>query len=194
MDGDAAGLRPHAFTVHDYYGIAAAGVLKHDSRVELISGQILDMSPIGTPHFGMVNRLTRLLSDLISRHNGLISVQNPVRLDDWSEPQPDIAVLQPRDDFYETRVITPSDVLLLIEVADTSLLFDRRTKAPLYAQAGIREYWIVNLVDRVMELHRQPSHGSYQDSRRIDGTGTLDIEALPGIAIRGSEIFPASPA
>jgi len=159
MDGGTTGSRPHLFTVADYHRMTEAGLFHENPRVELIQGQIIDMAAIGSPHFGMVNRLTRLLVPLVRAH-GLVSVQNPVRLDPGSEPQPDIAILKPRADDYETGVPGPDDVLLPIEVADTSLDFDRDVKVPLYAQSGIAEYWIVNLPERIVKVHREPTRAT----------------------------------
>jgi Uma2 family endonuclease len=118
--------------------MAEAGILDEDSRVELIRGQIVDMAPIFAPHIGMVNRLTRLLPAILAGR-GMLAIQNPVRLDDGSEPEPDVAVLRPRSDDYETETPRGADVLLVIEVADTGLGDDRDVKAPLYAESGIPE-------------------------------------------------------
>ena len=190
MDSAMTVVRPHRFTVGEYHRMAEAGILREDSRVELIRGQIVDMAPIGAPHLGMVNRLTRLLPGVLSGR-GVLSVQNPVRLDDGSDPEPDIVVLRPRADDYATAIPGPSDVLLLIEVADTSLDDDRGIKAPLYAENGIVEYWIVNLIDRVVEVHRQSGDGRYADVRRLGQGKTLDIGLLPGVTLPVAELLPA---
>ena len=188
MDGGTTGSKPHLFTVADYYRMAEAGLFHDTPRVELIQGQIIDMSPIGSPHFGMVNRLNRLLVPLVGAR-GLVSVQNPVRLDHGSEPQPDVAILKPRADDYETGAPAPDDVLLLIEVADSSLDFDRNIKAPLYAQSGIAEYWIVNLPDRIVEVHREPAGARYAQVRRAGLSETLDILMLPGVALPAMDLL-----
>lgn len=189
MDNVATFIRPHRFTVADYHRMAEAGILGEDSRVELIRGQIVDMAPIGAPHLGVVNRLTRLLPGVLSGR-GILSVQNPVRLDDGSEPEPDVVVLMPRADDYETATPRPSDVLLLIEVADTSPDDDREIKAPLCAENGIAECWIVNLVDRIVEVYRQPRNGRYADVRRAAPGQVLDIALLPGVALPVVDCFP----
>ncbi len=188
MDGGTTSSRPHLFTVADYYRMADAGLFHENPRVELIQGQIIDMAAIGSPHFGMVNRLTRLLVPLVGVR-GLVSVQNPVRLDPRSEPQPDVAILKPRTDDYETGAPGPDDVLLLIEVADTSLDFDRNVKAPLYAQSGIVEYWIVNLPDRIVEVHREPAGAHYAQVRRVGPGETLDFVMLPGAALPSADLL-----
>ncbi len=189
MDGGATRIiEPHRFTVTDYHRMTEAGILTEGSRVELIRGQIVDMAAIGTPHFGMVNRLNQLLTRLVE-DRGLGSVQNPVRLDDGSEPQPDVVILRPRRDYYETTFPRPGDVLLLIEVADSSLAYDRAVKAPLYADAGIVEYWIVDLVDRIVEVFREPANDRYAQTQRIGADGVLQILALPGAALHAADVL-----
>jgi len=188
MDGGTSSGKPHRFTVADYHRMAEAGILNEDSRVELIRGQIVDMAPIGAPHFGMVIRLNRLLSAALTGQ-ALISVQNPIRLDDGSEPQPDIAVLRPRADDYATGTLSPGDVLLVIEVADTSLAVDRAVKAPLYAESGIAEYWIINLVEGVVEVYRQPEGGGYTCVCRVGYDGVLDSVALAGFVLAAAELL-----
>jgi len=191
MDGVATGGRPHLFTVADYHRMTEAGLFHEDSRVELIQGQITDMAAIGSPHFGMVNRLNRLLVPLVGAR-GLVSVQNPVRLDPGSEPQPDVAVLKPRADDYETGAPGPGDVLLLIEVAGTSLDFDRGVKVPLYAGSGIVEYWIVNLPERIVEVHRESVGGRYAQVQRIGPGDVLDILMLPGATLLAADLLHRS--
>ncbi len=138
----------------------------------------------------MVNRLSRLRLGVLAGR-GMLSVQNPVRLDDCSEPEPDVAVLRPRADDYETATPCPPDVLLLIEVADTSLDDDRAIKLPLYAENGIAECWIVNLFDRVAEVYRQPGNGRYADVRRAGPGEILGIALLPGVALPVVDLLPA---
>lgn len=188
MDGGTAGGNLHRFTVADYHRMAEAGILGEDSRVELIRGRIVDMAPIGAPHFGMVNRLTRLLPPILSGR-ALLSIQNPLRLDDGSEPQPDVMVLRPRADDYATRAPGPPDVLLVIEVADSSLDTDRAEKLPLYAESGIHECWLVNLPECVVEVYRRPEHGQYADIQRVGANDRLEIMALPGAVIRAAQLL-----
>ncbi len=190
MDGAVTVARPHRFTVAEYHRMAEVGILGEDTRVELIRGQIVDMAPIGAPHLGMVNRLTRLLPGIVAGR-GILSVQNPVRLDDGSEPEPDVALLRPRADDYQTATPCPPDILLLIEVADASLVDDRAIKMPLYAENGIVECWIVNLLDRVVEVHRQPENGRYADVRRVGPGEIMGIALLPCVALPVGDLFPA---
>jgi Uma2 family endonuclease len=189
MDSVVTVARPHRFTVAEYHRMAEVGLLGEDSRVELIRGYIVDMAAIGAPHLGMVNRLNRLLSGSLAGR-GILSVQNPVRLDDVSEPEPDVVVLRPRADDYATATPCPPDVLLLIEVADTSLNDDRGIKVPLYAENGIAECWIVNLLERVVEVFRQPRNGRYTEVHRIGPGEILDIVLLPGVALPVGDLFP----
>ncbi len=190
MDSVMTVARPHRFTMAEYHRMVEVGILGEDSRVELIRGQIVDRTPIGAPHLGMVNLLTHLLPGVLAGR-GILSVQNPVRLGDCSEPEPDVAVLRPRADYYQTATPCPLDVLLSIEVADTSLDDDRAIKLPLYAENGIAQCWIVNLLDRVVEVYRQPGNGHYADVRRVGPGEILGIVLLPSVALPVAELFPA---
>jgi len=158
------------FTVHEYYEMARVGILKPDERVELLDGEIVRMNAIGSPHAWCVKRLNRSFSAFDDRC--LVSVQDPLRLDVRSEPEPDIVILQP--DTPENRHPEPADVFLVIEVADSSISVDRRRKRPMYARAGIPEYWIVDLnADRV-EIYRDPlpSRGRYRSATPL-GRGDM---------------------
>ena len=187
MDGRAeVATTLHRFSVGDYHRMGEAGVFDR-LRVELIRGAILDMAPTGTPHVLTVMRLTRLFAPLLVARRADVCVQSSIRLDDRSEPEPDLALLSWDDD--RTAHPGPPDVLLVIEVADSTLTFDRATKAPLYAEAGIPEYWIVNLVDRVVEVHRDPAPGGYRDVSRA-ASGQLALAAVPGFEIAVSETLP----
>ena len=146
------------------------------------------MAPIGAPHLGMINRLTQLLSALLAGR-GLVSVQNPVRLDDGSEPEPDVAVLKPRADDYGSATPRPEDVLLLAEVADPTLRDDRDVRTPLYAESGIPECWLVDIIGRVLEVYRQLMGGRYAESWRVGPDRTLEIAALPSMSLAASDVF-----
>lgn len=150
-------VRRHRFTAEDYERMAGAGILTEDDRVELIAGEIIEMSPIGDRHVGAVNRLTRLLSRVVG-DDALVSVQNPIRLATDSQPQPDLAVVRGG----VRGIADAADVLLVIEVADTSREYDRGTKLPLYAAAGIAEAWLVDLVAGTIERHTEPRDGRYR--------------------------------
>ena len=169
-------------TVTDYHRMGEAGILTEDDRVELIEGALVTMSPIGSDHSGTVNTLNRLLVRAVG-DRGVVAVQNPVRLDDLSEPQPDFAILRPRDDDYRRSTPTPSDVLLLIEVANSSLTYDRAIKRALYARHGIPEFWIVNLKDNEVEVCRAPSGDAYAEVSRAGRDAVLTPVLLPGVEI-----------
>ena len=154
------------FTVQEYHRMAEAGVLHEDDRVELIHGEIIQMSPIGNYHAAIVSRITMLLAPRLVPQ-AIINVQNPVKMGDHSEPEPDITVLPFRDDYYAETGVTPKDVLLLIEVSDSTgrrsaLCIDRNVKLPLYATAGIPEVWIVDVNRQRLEVYRQPDEDRYQ--------------------------------
>lgn len=149
------------FSVAEFERMGEAGVFTKDARLELIEGEIIEMSPIGSRHAACVNFLSRLLNRTIG-DTVIVSTQNPIRLNDFSEPEPDIALLRLRADFYRDAHPTPADVLLIIEVADTTLAYDRQVKAPLYAKAGVAELWIVNLLEEQVELYAELADGAYQ--------------------------------
>lgn len=177
------------FTVDDYYRMAAAGVFAEDERVELIEGEIIEMSPAGSRHAGGIKKINALLGERMGNTPLIISVQDPIRLDDGTEPQPDIAVLRWRDDYYVGSHPTPDDVLLVIEVADSSLVMDLVTKASSYARAGIPEYWVFDLVKNEMVVHAQPENDLYIEVRRVPPDESVSLRACPSIAISFSEVF-----
>lgn len=179
---------PHRFSVDDYDRMIVTGILNENDRVELIRGEILEKMPIGDAHSGVVNRLTRLLVRRTG-DDAVVSIQNPLQLVD-SEPEPDTMVLRPRADFYESGKPRAEDVLLLIEVADSSLEFDREVKLPIYAEAGIREFWIVNLSESHVEVYRGPqSNGAYRDRRDVRPGEQIELLGLPGATIDVAEIL-----
>jgi Uma2 family endonuclease len=150
----------HRFNVTEYYRMAETGVLPPDARVELLNGEIIDMSPIGPFHGGVTNYLNQCFS-AASRRRWLTSIQNPVRLDDHSEPQPDLMLLKPASDFYRKRHPKPEEVFLLVEVSDSTIESDHAEKIPAYGRAGIVEVWIVNLNELTVEVYREPHFTGY---------------------------------
>ena len=168
------------FTVHEYHRMGEAGILHEDDRVELIEGEIVEMAAIGTRHFSCVNGLNRLLVRGVG-DAAVVSVQNPVRLDERTEPQPDLTVLRVRD--YRESLPGPEDVLLLIEVSDTTLRYDRGVKLPLYARAGIREVWILDLAGEVIELYTGPSGDGYSNLKQARRGEKLEPTALPRLTL-----------
>jgi Uma2 family endonuclease len=179
LDTKAQEIVRRRFTVHDYHRMGEAGILHEDDRVELIEGEIVEMAAIGTRHFACVNGLTRLLVRGVG-DAAIVSVQNPVRLDEHTEPQPDLAVLRVRD--YRESLPTPEDALLLIEVSDTTLSYDRGVKLPLYARAGIQEVWIVDLIGGVVERHTDPSGDGYRNSKQVRRREKIKSVALPELS------------
>lgn len=182
-------LPKRRFTVAEYYRMAEAGILGADERVELIEGEIIELAAIGSRHAACVGRLDRLLMRGVG-DQALVRVQNPVRLSDLSEPEPDLAVVRPRPDDYAAAHPGPGDVLLLTEVADTTVGFDRGEKAPLYAVSGIPEYWLVDLTADAVEVYRDPTVHGYQDVRRHVRGEALHPLAFPDLAVPVAAILP----
>lgn len=168
------------FTVDEYYRMTETGVLPEDENVELLDGQIYLMSPIGSQHAACVRRLDRLFQARIQTQ-ALVSVQNPLRLSDTSEPEPDLALLAPRDDNYAARHPGPDDAFLIVEVVDRSLDFDLETKRPLYARAGLPEYWVVALEDEQVHVFRTPEGEQYTIHDAYGRGNDLSVAALPGL-------------
>ena len=188
---DDAAILParHRLDVDAYHRMGEAGIFGENTRIELIDGELIDMAPIGQGHASTVNRLTQSLV-LTCNRRAIVSVQNPVRLGRYSEPQPDIVILRNRPDFYGTgEPAGPADVLLLIEVADSSLAFDRTVKLSLYARAGIPEYWIINLKHRTGEVHQQPSDTGYLQTTTAGPGARLQLAAAPEITVALDEIL-----
>ncbi|MCX7789336.1 MAG: Uma2 family endonuclease [Chloroflexaceae bacterium] len=179
------------FTVDEYYRMVEAGVLRPDERLELLDGEIMQMSPIGSRHAATVSRLNALFSGATTGQY-IISVQNPVCLSQHSELQPDVALLRYRADYYAAAHPTPADVLLLVEVADTTLAFDRDRKLPCYAETGtaeVWEVWIVDLERQQIEQCHTPAGAQYR-SRRIWTRGeTIACHAIAGLSIAVDAIF-----
>lgn len=178
----------HWFTVSEYDRMGETGILTEDDRVELVEGEIIEMSPIGRRHAACVGRLTNLFGRLLVER-AIVWVQNPIVLDEYSEPQPDVALLRRRDDFYERSLPMPDDVLLIIEVADTTLEYDRQIKVPLYARAGIAEVWIVNLVDEQIEIYAEPANDAYQSKQEAGRGETINSSSALDVMLRVDDIL-----
>ncbi len=194
MDGNDSGLLsryPAAprrlLTVDEYHRMGEVGFLTDDDRVELIEGELVAMAPIGSEHSAASNALTRLLVLAVGAR-GIVSVGNPIRLDRYSEPQPDFAVLRHREG-YRTSHPRPEDTMLAVEVANTGLDYDRKVNLALYARSLIAEVWIVNLATEEVEVYRTPVGDSYTDASRAGRSGTLTIAALPDVRIPVDGIF-----
>lgn len=180
---------PRLFNVDEYYAMAEAGILKPDQRVELIDGEIIPMSPIKSAHAASVDSLDYGLTSQLG-HRAHVRAQSPVRFDGGAEPELDIAVLKWRGDFYAHAHPGPEDILLIIEVSDTTLNYDRDVKLPMYAHFGIPETWIANIRERHVEVYDQPSGGEYQCSRIFGMDETLTLSNFEDVSLPVSRIFP----
>ncbi len=172
----------YTLSVAQYDRMIEAGILPENEHIELIEGEIIEMAALGRRHASRVNLLAESLTEQ-SRRRYIVSVQNPIQLDDLSEPEPDIALLTRRDDFYRHQLPHPADVLLVIEVADSSLEYDRRTKLPLYARAAIREFWLVNLIEERIEIYTEPANGAYTKVAYIKRGEQLISVTIPDITL-----------
>jgi Uma2 family endonuclease len=180
--------RRYRWSVADYHRLGDAGILDEDTPVELIDGELVEMAPIGSPHGGEVKYLIHLFSSLL-QGKVIISAQDPITLGDASEPQPDLALLRWRDDFYRQAHPGPEDVRLLIEVANTTARNDRDLKIPLYARHGIPEVWLLDLPQRRLERYLNPEQGEYTQIS-YHRSGQISPSAFPNIAIQLTDLFP----
>lgn len=181
-------LLKRLFTVKEYHQMVDAGILNEDDRVELIAGEIIRMSPIGRRHAACVKCLNKLLSQRLG-DRALVSVQDPVQLDNYSEPEPDLALLAPRADFYESGHPQPDDILLVIEVADTTVESDRDVKIPNYAQSGICEVWLVNINEQCVEVYLIPAPNGYRNVQKFYRGQSLSPQAFPDVNLTVDEIL-----
>jgi Uma2 family endonuclease len=176
------------FTVDEYYRMWDAGILPENKRFELIRGEIVEMPPPKSPHSGRVYRLSSLFTARFG-DSIIVGVQSPTHIDDMSEPIPDVALLKSRSDFYTESHPTPADIYLLIEVSHTTLRFDTKVKALLYAEAGICEYWILNIPKNVLEVRSEPVDGGYTRHEILKPGQTASPRAFPGISFKVEEIL-----
>ena len=181
-------LQGRAFTVDEYYRMAEANILTEEDRVELIAGQIVAMSPIGSRHAACVKRLNLLLGKMVG-DSMLLGVQDPIALDAYSEPESDLVLLRPRADFYAAAHPAAGDVLLVIEVADTSASYDRAVKVPLYAQAGIPEVWLIDLQAGCVEVHAHPQGHAYQQHTQVAVNATFTSPTVPGLKLAAADLL-----
>jgi Uma2 family endonuclease len=180
-------LQRRLLTVAEYQKMGEVGILTQDDRVELINGEIIKMSPFKSTHTSHVKRLNALLSRLVAGEM-TISVQDPITIDPYSEPEPDIALLKPSKDFYAKRHPEPKDVYLVIEVADSTLEKDQTVKLELYAKAGIKEYWIVNLIEKQIEVYKNPKAGNYKQREIIHKGYNITLPKV-NVVIRVNDIL-----
>lgn len=187
----ATDYRRRPITADEYERMGEFGIFDRDENIELIDGEIIVMPPMNPPHFGSIARITELF---VRRLNAfaIVTPQLPIRISTFSEPQPDFALLRRSDDFYSTRRPTPNDVIAFVECADSSLRYDRGTKLRAYAKADVREYWIVNLSERCIEIHREPHELGYR-SRIVAASGdSVAFESLPELTFAVDEFFGSS--
>lgn len=173
--------------------MAESGILQPDERIELLEGQIIQMAAKGTVHSASVSRIEQVLRHRLG-DRVLLRFQDPIRLNDYSEPEPDVAVVRPSPNFYETHHPTPSEVFLLIEVSDTTLKFDRETKAPAYGRSGIAEYWVLDVNDRKLHVYRMPDATGYQSEAILAEALTVAPLAFPDCMITIQEMLRSHPS
>ena len=184
----AVQLLRRKFTVEQFHKMAESGILNEDDRVELIRGEIIEMAAIGTKHAACVRRLDNVLPRKLG-DRVIISVQNPVGLDDSSDPQPDVVLLKPREDFYASVHPQPKDDFLIIEVADSTIKYDREVKIPLYAEEGVVEVWLVDINEECVEVYQEPVNGFYQKVDKFVRGESLIIQAFDNVSISLDEVF-----
>jgi Uma2 family endonuclease len=180
-------VRP--LTSVEYYQMMESGIIREGERVELILGQIFTMAAKGTRHTVSTTKFITELPMLIQRR-AIVRCQDPISLPNNSEPEPDIVIARLRSDDYINSHPSPADIILVIEVADSSIKFDRDTKAPLYAAAGISEYWIVNLIDNRLEIYRQPSDSIYTSIQIVTPPQSISLPEFPEILLNIGDFFP----
>lgn len=181
-----AEITRHRFTVEEYHKMAEAGVLSEDDRVELIEGEIVEMTPIGWRHARCVSNLNMLLAHFAGDRY-VVSVQNPITVSEHGQPQPDLALVR---EMPAGRLPGPDEVILVVEVSDTTLPYDKNVKLPIYARAGISEAWIVDLQSEIVEVHTEPRPGGYARVRRYDrGDDELRSETVPDLILPVGEIL-----
>lgn len=185
---------PHRYrlTVAAYHQLGGIGVFNENSRVELMNGELITMPPIGEQHAGKTRRINQIFSRLVGT-SAIVDVQNPVALDAHSEPQPDIALLKPRVDFYEHSHPRPEDILLLIEVSDSTLRYDREVKIPHYAKAGISEVWILDIAHQRLEIYRRPSADGYRQILYPELQEQVAPVLLPELLFSVDQLFISAP-
>lgn len=181
-------LLTRKFTVEQYYKMAEIGILNEHDRVELIRGEIIEMSPIGSKHAAIVNILNDLFTDKL-KTKAIVSIQNTVKLDENSAPQPDVVLLRPRNDFYVAKIPQPEDILLLVEVADRTTKYDREIKIPLYAENNIFEVWLIDVNNKTLEIYRSPDLNRYEQIEQITSNKLFSTLSFPNVTINFDEIF-----
>jgi Uma2 family endonuclease len=183
-----AQLERHRFTVTDYHRLLETGCLTEDSRVELLDGEIIKMSPIGPRHTACVDKLNAFLQRKVGRM-AIVRVQNPVLLDEYSEPEPDLSLLRQRRDFYKQGHPTPDDILVAIKVADTTAANDRAFKIPAYARAGLPEVWLIDLYNDRVEVYTRPAGDLYQEIKIVLRGQRFASTTLPQLKLKADSLL-----
>lgn len=178
----------HRITVDELYRMVEVGLLDPKARVELIEGEIIDMAPIGNPHMATVDRLNELLIRTVGER-AIVRCQGAVQLGEYSAPQPDLTLLARREDYYSSRRAIASDILLMIEVSDTTLQYDSGRKMSLYARHNVPELWVIDVPSARLLLFRQPSGEGYLERSILEAPDMMSIEKLPGVTIDTSSLF-----
>ncbi len=185
----AVARKRRRFTLDEYHRLGESGILPEGERVELVEGEIVEMTPIGWPHASVVARVAELFWARVGEQ-AIVWVQNPLMLPrQVSEFQPDLALLKRRPDFYRHKPVEPEDALLVVEVVDSSVRYDRRVKLPIYARGGVPEVWLVNVNDNTVEIHREPTPTGYREDRVVDLEVTVSPRAFPGATLTVREIL-----
>lgn len=181
-------IERHLWNVDEYDRLVELGFFAEDDRVELIRGEIVTMSPVGDKHSGRVNALNELLHDKLGK-TVTLAIQNPIRLNNQSEPLPDVSVLRRRADFYATQKPTPQDIYLLIEISDSTLEYDEQVKIPMYAESQIPEVWIVDLKFGLVSQFSEPFAGKYRQIKRARRGESLTCTTLANLTCTAAEIL-----
>lgn len=181
----------HRFNIEEYHRLIESNILHEDDRVELIEGRIVAMTPIGSKHAACVSRLNEIFSEKLQKR-AIVNIQNPVRLTEYSEPEPDIAIIKRRPDFYAEQLPQPEEVLLIMEVSDSSLDYDCETKIPLYAKANIQEVWLVNLIENILQIYNEPTPEGYNIMLKRRYNQKISPGNFPDITLTVSEILGLS--
>lgn len=185
----AVELSRRLFSIDEYHRMIDAGVLGPDDRLELLEGEIVEMSPIGSRHAACVNKLNVRFTRLLAG-SAIVAIQNPVSISDSSELQPDISVLRLREDFYASAHPGPDDILLIIEVSDTSLDYDRRIKVPLYAMAGIPEVWLIDLEQGTVHVYKNATQGGFASVEIRQSNDRIVSGVLHDVPVRVTDMLP----
>lgn len=183
-----ADMNTRRFTVDDYHRMGEAGILSPQDRVELIDGEVVTLSPIGSRHSAAVARATRAFVIPVG-DAAIVRVQSPIHLDDYTEPEPDLVLVRPRMDFYATAHPVPDDILLVVEIADSSIEYDREVKASVYASAGISEYWIADLDEHRVHCYSEPVNGTYRTLTAVGRAHSLTPLLLPTCTVNSDDLL-----